>query len=214
MSLPLPTPEEFDAASAEDLAAYAGPALERLPRGFLPPAVFMPIRERIRASTLDVVTFIAGTHGERVLVGQRGAQPGDRWWTGMQNIAGSVILPTEELEPLEVRMADGRRVDLGGARISQDITKPVDRILNKEFGGSVQRVAPVRELMRYWVDVENIAENKISSWTEVALAPGHDEVVGGAFYDTQDIIDNPPENLVHGHAYFIELGLLALRAGQ
>jgi hypothetical protein len=214
MPLPIPSPEELNAASAEELAAYAGPALERLPRGFLPPAVFMPLRERVRASTLDVVTFLSGTDGDRVLVGQRGAQPGDRWWSGMQNIAGSVILPTEELEPLEVRMADGRQVDLGGARISQDITTPADRILSKEFGGSVQRVAPVRELMRYWVDVGNISENKISSWTEVALAPDHDEVIGGAFYDTQDIIANPPENLVHGHAYFIELGLLALRAAQ
>jgi hypothetical protein len=122
------------------------------------------------------------------------------------------ILPTEELEPLELRMADGRLVDLGGARVSQDITTPADRILHKEFAGSIHRVAPVTELMRYWVDVGKIAENKISSCTEVDLAPGHDEVVGGAFYDTQDIIDNPPENLVHGHAYFIELGVLALRA--
>jgi len=214
MPLPKPTSEQLNAASAEELAEYAGPALERLPRGFLHPAVFMPIRERIRASTLDVVTFLSGTKGERVLVGQRGVQPGDRWWSGMQNIAGSVILPTEELEPIEVRMSDGRLVDLGGARISHDITTPADRILNKEFGGSVKRVAPVKELMRYWIDVENISENKISSWTEVALAPGNDEIIGGVLYDTQDIIDRPPENLVHGHEYFIELGLCALRAAQ
>lgn len=213
MPLPIPSPEELDAASIEEIAAYVGPGLERMPRGFLPPPVFSPIRERIRASTLDVVTFLSGTQGEQVLVNHRGAQPGDRWWVNKLNIAGSLILPTEELKPLEVRMADGRPVDLGGARISQDITTPADRILKKEFAGSVQRVAPVKELMRFWVDVDadNIAENKISSWTEVSLAPGYDEVAGGAIYDTEDFIKDPPENLVHGHAYFIELSMLALR---
>jgi hypothetical protein len=90
MSLPVPSPEELNVATPEELAAYAAPALERLPRGFIPPAVFMPIRERVRASTLDVVGFHAGTHGERVLIGQRGSQPGDRWWDGKLNIAGSV----------------------------------------------------------------------------------------------------------------------------
>lgn len=214
MSLPLPNPEELKAANADELAAYAAPALERLPRGFLPPPVFMPIRERIRASTLDVVGFHAGTNGERVLIGQRGTQPGDRWWAGQLNIAGAVILPTEELDPLELRMTDGRPVDLGVARVSQDITKPADRILKKEFEGSIRRVAPVKEVMRYWLDAGNIAENKITCWTEVDLAPEHDDVVGGTFYDTQEIIDNPPENLVYGHAYFIELGLLALRSAQ
>ncbi len=214
MPLPKPSIEELNAATPAELAAFAGPALERLPRGILPPAVFMPIRERVRASTLDVIGFLAGTRGEQVLIGQRGAQPGDRWWAGRQNIPSSIILPTAELEPLELRMADGRPVELEGARVSQDITTPADSILTKEFKGSIQRVAPVSELMRYWVDVDHdkIAENKISCWTEVDLAPGHDEVIGGAFYDTQAVIDGQLPNLVVGHEYFIELGLLAHRA--
>ncbi|HSX31631.1 MAG TPA: hypothetical protein VLF43_00060 [Candidatus Saccharimonadales bacterium] len=215
MPLPKATPEQLAAASNEELAEYAGPALERLQRGRLPPAVFMPIRELTRPSTLDVIGFHAGTHGERVLIGQRGAEPGDRWWAGRRNITGSLVLPTEEgLEPIELRMADGRPVDLNGARVSQDITTPADRILRVELQGSVQRVAPVRELMTYWVDVPDrkISEHKITSWTQVDLAPGHQEVIGGAFYDTERIINDPPENLVHGHAYFIERAALALQA--
>lgn len=214
MSLPKATPEQLNAATPKELAEYAAPALDRIPRGFLPGAIFGPIRSRVRASTLDVVTFQAGTSGERVLVGQRGAEPGDRWWSGMQNIAGSVILPTEELEPMELRMADGRPVNIGVARVSQDITTPADRILAKEFGGSIRRTAPVRELMRYWVDVDDISENKITSWTEVALAAEYGEVIGGAFYDTDEIINNPPVNLVDGHEWFIEQAMLALRSAE
>src|SRR5262245_57343689 len=110
MSLPEASPEELDAATPAELAAYAAAALRRLARGFLPPAVVAEIRRLTRPSTQDVVLFRAGTNGAEVLVGQRGHDPGDRWWQGMLNISGSVILPTEELEPLELTMADGRPV--------------------------------------------------------------------------------------------------------
>lgn len=208
------TPEQLDAMSQAELAAYAAPALERLERGFLPPAVFMPIRELTRTSTLEIVGLQAGTNGERVLIGRRDDDPGDRWWSGMMNLPGSVILPTEELEPMEIEMADGRAVDLGHTTFSTDITTPTDRILGKEFGGSIRRVAPVRELMRFWTNnnTNNIAEHKVSVWTEVEITPGYDEIVGGAFYDVAEIIENPPESLVHGHEYFIELGMLACKA--
>jgi len=177
----------------------------------------MPIRERIRGSTLEIVGFQAGTRGERVLIGHRGTQSGDRWWPNRLNLPGALILPTEKLKPLDLRMADGRPASTGRGRFSQDITTPTDRILGDEFKGSIQRaqkVAPVHELMRYWVDVDEdkIAENKIEVWTQVELAPGHEEVTNGAFYDTQELIDNPPEMLVDGHAYFVELGQFALRA--
>lgn len=205
------TPEQLDGMSPDQLATIAGPALERLERGFLPPAVFMPIRELVRMSTLEIVGFQAGTNGERVLIGHRGNESGDRWWSGMMNLPGSVMLPTEALEPWEPKMADGRPVSLGNTSYSVDITTPVDRILHTEFNGSIERVAPVRELLRYWTSngVNKIAENKVEVWTEVDFAPGFDEVLGGAFYDTAEIIEDPPENLVNGHEYFIELGMLA-----
>jgi len=213
MSLHKPSSEELDAASPKELAQFAGPALDRLPVGRLPYEVFVPIRRLAVLSTVEVIAFQTGTEAERVLIGQRGKDPGDRWWQGKLNLPGSVILPNEDLEEDgQLVMSDGRPVDIGEVVVSSDLTKPADRILDTEFRGSVARTSSVRELERHWVRAESGTENKTWVWTEADLADGHEGVLEGDFYDTQEIINNPPRNLVHGHPYFVEQGLFAFRA--
>jgi hypothetical protein len=212
MLFEIPSQADLDAATPNEIADYIGPGLDRLTVGRQPAKVFVPLRRLAVMSTVEVVAFQAGTEGEQVLIGQRGADPGDKWWVGMLNLPGSVILPNEELEPSELTMSDGRPVDIGLSVVSSDFTQPSDRILQTEFKGSIERVAPVNELMRRWVKSESGTENKTWVWTEVDLAVGHEGVAGGNFYDTQDIINNPPSNLVRAHHYFVEQGLLAFRA--
>jgi 8-oxo-dGTP pyrophosphatase MutT (NUDIX family) len=212
MALEIPSQEELETASPTEIAKYVGPGLERLPVGRLAPEVFVPIRRLVLMSTIEVVAFEEGSEGERVLIGQRGADPGDKWWAGMLNLPGSVILPNEELEPIELFMNDGRPVDIGQAVVSRDLTTPTDRILRTEFCDSVSRTTPVTELMRRWVNSESGTENKTWVWTEVGLTEGHEGIRDGDFYDTQEIIDDPPSNLVRGHHYFVEQGRLALHA--
>ena len=210
------TKEQIAAAlegmSQERVAAFAGAALGLIEAGGrLPFDVFGPIRQRARMSTVEVVAFQAGTNGERVLIGQRTSDPQD-WWSGQLNLPGSVILPNEALEPEDLVMSNGRRVDLRHVTVSKDLTTPTNRILREEFNGSVRRTAPVEKLERYWVNGSRSTETKTWVLTEAELNPAHEYVLGGNFYDTQEIIASPPENLVVGHEYFIDLGFQALQA--
>ncbi len=208
MSLERPTEADLEAAAPNEIAAYVAPGLNRLEPGKLLPEVFVAVRRLVRLSGIEVVAFEAGTEGERVLLGCRKETPGDLWWVGMLNLPGSVIQPDEPLKPMELFMSDGRPVDTGHAVVSDDLTTPTDRILNTEFSGSVTRAAPVHELMRYWVSAESGTENKACVWTEVDLTEGYEGVADGGFYDTREIIDNPPADLVKGHHYWVEQGLL------
>lgn len=214
MALQRATDAELDEATREQLADYLGPGLDRLEVGRQLPEVFVPLRRLVLMSTVEVIAFEAGTDGERVLIGQRGKDPGDKWWQGMYNLPGSVILPNEEIEPEVLTMSDGRPVDIGSAVVSSDLTTPTDRILRTEFNGSVTRQAPVTELMRRWVKSSSGTENKTWTWTEVGLSEGHEGVSGGDFFDTQDIIDNPPSKLVRGHHYFVQRAHDAWQAHQ
>ncbi|HKU19229.1 MAG TPA: hypothetical protein VJP80_08270 [Candidatus Saccharimonadales bacterium] len=214
MPFEVPSQADIHAATPDEIAEYVGPALDSLQAGRQPAKIFVPLRRLVLMSTVEIVAFKAGTEGEQVLLGKRGADPGDKWWVGMLNLPGSVILPNEDLEQTELIMSDGRPVDIGDIIVSSDLTRPSDRILRTEFQESVRRVAPVNELMRRWVKAPSGTENKTWVWTEVDLAEGHEAVIGGNFYDTQKVIDTPPSNLVCGHHYFVEQGLLALRAAS
>ena len=212
MTLRPPSRSELEVASLEEIAKYVGPGLEMFPQGRLPADVFVQMRRLTMMSTVEVVAFEKGTEGERVLLGLRGYDPGDHWWVGKLNLPGSVRLPNEVLEPEELFMSDGRPVDTGSAIVSNDLVTPSDRILQTEFRGSVTRTSPITKLMRREVQAESGTENKYWVWTEAELTEGHEGVLDGDFFDTQEVIDNPPLNLVQGHHYFVERGRMALHA--
>jgi hypothetical protein len=215
-----PEKSEILYTTDEQIAALAdriGPELSRIrKRGRLPPKLFLPITKLAVMSTVEVVAFEAGSDANRVLIGRRGNDPGDKHFQGRLNLPGSVVLPTDKLEPVQWTMDDGTPVDVGRAVISRDFTSVADRILATELKGSVKRVPDMhaQEFMHYLIWGNARKENKTEVWTEVQLAEGHEGVLRGDFYETQEIIHHPPEDLVYGHHYFVERALQAYRAAE
>ena len=192
----IPTNEEIAALDPTLRAEAAAAFLQSLEAGYQPFPLFRQLRRLVVMSTVELVPIHTSSEKLQVLVGQRPTGPEEPWWGGQLNLPGSVLLPNESLNDYH------------------DLETPSDRILMTEFSGTVQRASKLHVFDRGLPTGESGRENKTWAWAEVTLVDGYDTPRGGEFYDAEEIVANPPETLVEGHAQTIRRGLQAYRIFQ
>ena len=193
MSFQRPTPEQIAAAQPGELAQLAADCLARLEPGMQPLPLFTQLARLVRISTFEFVPILADAEGPTVLLSQRDAN--DPWWADLWHVPGSVLPPAPANTPFG----------------KEDYGPSADKLLIKEFGGSVVRQGDLQLFDAHPRYEARGSEQTVFLWGRVALAEGFDAPTGGQFMSIDDALELPVDAFITGHQETVRQAASSLR---
>lgn len=207
----IPSTEEIGKLAKETQANMAAAYLAGLEPGRYPLSLFEQLSRLAVMSTVELVPLRRNKETGRteVLLTQR--PESDPWWGRQWHVAGSVILPNDEVtHDSEI---DFDSTDFNPTSSYDSI---INRLIQNEFKGSIEvGDGPHLYNARYRRGIRG-PESTVMFWAGVDVKDVKDgDLPIGTFFDTETIAQDPPEGgLIVGHANSIKLATAAYLAAQ
>jgi hypothetical protein len=179
----IPAAAEIAALDPATLNALTALCLSQYEPGFLPSKVFVPYARLGVLSTVEVVPLMHDEEDGRTKVLLTRRPETNDWWSGQLHVPGVVALATDKKEA------------------SYSYRAPISRLFREELGGAVSIVGRPQILRgRFAGDPEVRArESTLIHWAEVAPVAGVPLPKNAAFYDVEQVLNEPPKPFISAH---------------